>query len=1233
MRKGKKEKDIIKRVISILDSVDYAHYSDGRARNYLEYALGTWVDEDKLIAPIIFPKFLERVLGFKLGENIGTQEAVAGGRDTPDFIPVDTRTHPFVFDCKGMDTEDLSKWYAQIKRYMEPQGLKYGILTNMRDLDVYILETAHEIEAFNFNFVNLYKDYKENLVDILEIENTKRFLRFVERFRYIQLTVEQKFERVAEAKPWTGKETLNIDVLTKRLRHIVECIHEDAAESKEDLLSLREVDPERVRAIAQEIELIASEIQREREGSEASVETFDEIMRASPESILGRALDIFFYRIGYFTMTRLLLARAWEDIGFIDQSLYDGGLAKWYGNFDREIRRVLHYAFGRAAERYKWLFNIGNNYTWYEPSDDTLIEALYELSNFNLGKLNQDVLGTIYEEYIDKVDKRQKGQYYTPREIIEFIWNRVGFTNPKAFFWHIKGKRRPRFIFDPAAGSGGFLVEAARRIREESSINWNDFHDLNDVRYAIVSYIFGSEISIFPYYITEVNLLIQLTPVVKQMINIRKSFREPLPLGILPVDSLQLFNPKYSLLPEKEYEADHIRDLLPLESQKRAIFGKIKKEFDERFSYCCANPPYIGEKGNKELFRSTLERFPYWRKFYQGKMDYLYFFIILGLSKLRNPGERTPGGKLGFITTAYWPTADGASKLRQYILENAKIKEVILFGDIKIFEYAKGQHNMVFILEKCAGKDREKERAENRIKIVETLAKHRKIPGDSIRQKLRFLTSHFEKHIGKSDWQDQYIKVFWSGVTQGQLPHNGDPWNDLYISFATKGKLSHIEERAEPLKNMCDIIQGIVSGTDAVTGGQRGNIHLLPEKKIKKYGIKVGDGIFVLTEEEKLALDLSHDEDFLLKKTYKNSDICQYLTDLSDYNPLYVIYVKKKNDMKAFPSILAHLEKFKEILEERLKRYEEDYDWYCLHRERDESVLSSSFKIVTPRWGEELKPFSLQTGEFYENSDINVIVPKDKTKEDIMYLLGLLNSSLVKWWMTEKARQKGLTRQSILFKLPVHRIDFDNHEEVKLHGQITEKVKAIRKKIAELATYSKYFREVKLTQLKPQDALPGMNSESIIQALMPEKRFSLRTHPDIKINYGHHFEDVKFILSKTGNVELTLEGSELKLIGKDRKVVFLKGAEQLLGIISSILENHKNDSWTSIKELPIIPENVEDYEDKKAEIIENVVTLRTQIQTLQTSIDEMVLQLYGIPKDFVKMKYMEDRQEQEPEAL
>lgn len=1194
----------IKKTISILDSIDYTRYSEGRATNYLEYSLGSWKDEIKLIAPVIFSKFLEQILGFKLGENIGTQERVSGGRDIPDYIPIDTRTHPFVFDCKGMDTDKLSKWKHQIRRYIEGQGLKYGILSNMRDLEVFALESQQD-DALGFSFAQIYKDFIENQINILEEENTKNFLKFVELFRYKPLTIDEKFKRIAEAKPWTGKEILNIDLLTTRLHYVVECIHKDAIANKETLLLLKDEDPERVKVIAQEIELIASEIERGREVREASVKIFEEIIKAPPKTLLNKALDIFFYRVGYFTMTRLLLARAWEDIGFIDQSLYNGGLAKLYENFNKEIRRVLKYAFGMAAERYKWLFNIENNYTWYEPSDDTLIEVLYELSNFNLGKLNQDVLGIIYEDYIDKVDKRQKGQYYTPREIIEFIWNRVEFTSPKAFFWHIEGKRRPKFIFDPATGSGGFLVEAARRIREESSIDLDDYNDLNDVRFAIVSYIFGSEISIFAYYITEVNLLIQLTPIVKRMIELKKYLKESSPLGVIPVDSLSLFNPP-SLLPKKEQNFGHIRNLLPLESRKKLVFQKILTEFDGKFSYCCSNPPYIGEKGNKELFRSAIHNFPYWKEFYQGKMDYLYFFIILGLSKLRNPGERNPGGKLGFITTAYWPFADGASKLRKYILENAKLKEMIFFEDVKIFEYAKGQHNMVFILEKCAGKDRENQRAENRFKIVKIIAKHQDLPGDSIRQKLRFITQHIQQHIFKKEWQDRYVKIFVSPIKQGQL--TDEAWG-LFTEESSEKIINQIESVGSNLKAYWDIDQGVVPNPLRLTKDKMAG---LSEEAIQKYDLKIGDGVFVLTNKELDNLALTQSEYEIIKPYFKNSDISKYIT--SENTDDYLIYSTSATKIDNYPSIKRHLEKFKSILSKRRECESGRIKWFSLHWPRDQRIFEGE-KVVCSYRTEEAS-FAYHNGSFYGSTDMYFIKPKNiDDKHSLKYLVAILNSKLMNFYLFNKGKSKGsITEQfaTPLEKLSIRRIDFDNPEDVKFHENLITLVDKIIEAKKEIGKFERHFPTIRLIHLCKNDLLPGIDPEAITQALPPEKRFSLRTHPGIKIIYGKDFEEAKFILSKVGEVDLTLEGPEVMLIGKDKKTIFLKASEEILQIISLNLKNHCNESWNCIKELPIVPETAGDYEKVKQDILEKVTTLRIETQELQASIDEIVLKLYGI---------------------
>jgi len=1193
---------IIKKTINILDSVSYGKYSEGRAKTYTEYIKGERRDEDKLISPLLLRKFLENVLGFKLGDTIYTQESKKGGK--PDYIPIDIRTHPFVFDAKGTDTKDLSKHYSQIKRYIVSEGLKYGVLTNMRDLEVY---TSHERKSeLSFNFLDLYREYRQNPSTCLEKPNTKKFLNFIQMFSYRPLNREQKIEKIAKAKPWTGREEIDINAFITKLRYIIDAFTNDAKNQKDSLVRLAEVGGVDSQSIASEIEEIAAQIEG-REKEKVSDETFIKIMNAEEKTTYGRAREAFFRRVAYFAMTRLLLARVWEDIGFIDQTLYDGGFAKWYENFNREIKRVLNYAFNLSAERYPWLFRTENNYSWYNPSEDALIDSLYELSNFYLGKLDQDILGTIYEEYIEKVDKKNKGQYYTPREIVSFIWDRVGFNKPKAFFWHKEGKRIHNLIYDPATGSGGFLVEAARRIRDLSNFDWDDPDDIKDIHDAILWGIFGSELSPFPYYLTQVNLLIQLTPVIKRYIELtgKKPREQPTPLGIICEDSLSLHNPDPELLlmDNRQVKENNTHKILHFTKAEERIYEKIKKELAGKFYYCCANPPYVGEKGHKDLFRHTIKTYPYWNKYYQGKMDYLYWFIILGLSKLREYG------KLGFITTAYWPTADGASKLRKYILENAKIKEMIFFEDVKIFEHAKGQHNMVFILTKCSGEECKKERENNHIKIAQVKCKNKDLPGNTIREKLDFLTKHIQKHIDKPRYEDKFIRVFWSGVKQGELPQDGGAWNEILLDSFSKRLLKQMETQGEPLENVCYIIQGIVSGADKVTSK---NIRLLPEEKIRRFNITTGDGIFVLTEREKQKLGLTPDEETLLHKTYKNSDINSYYVDLTDTPTIYIIYTTKQTDIGNYPNIKVQLEKYKEILEHKRECQEGKLPWYSLHWAREEKFLSSP-KIVTPRWGEGIKPFALQSGYYYENSDINIIVPKPSVKENILYVLGVLNSLLITHWLEEKARQKGLTRQSILFQIPIRRIDFDNPEEVKMHNEIVDKVKSIREKMADLSKYSKYFSGHRLTKLNFDAPLPNLNFEAVIKDIPPENLYNIRTHPELKIRKQKDFKDSAFFIRKIKGPEKIIIGdAQIELVGKNKASISIEGPYELLKLLVNILPNWKEKPWNEIKENVLIPYSIQDFNTQKEKILNKVKNIRKEITELQKTIDQTVYKLYGL---------------------
>jgi len=1198
---------IIQKTIQILDRYTklYKEISKGRFNNYSDYmAGGHFGDEDELIKPKLWIDFIEEVLGFPKDEYIPEQSGKTG---TPDFQPRDQRVHPFFFEIKGTDTQDLSAHFSQVDQYLKPP-IKWGVITNMKDLNVYTQGSPSVVPDYSFSFSILYRDYKTNKDKILEFSNTKRFVEFVNRFSYKPIFSQDKIEYLKKAPKWTQLEILDPDELIGSIRKVVGWLIDDARSYKSQLSEFHKFDTRAKEAVALEIETIACELDRKRNPQDKTLEYY---IKSKANTLEYRSFEILLSRVAYFTMTRILLARMWEDIEFIEQSLYDGGFEKWYEIRNRQIQMVLRDAFNMAGNKYSWLYNVHNNYTWYTPSEETLIDVLYELSNYNLGRLNTDVLGTVYEEYVDKIDRKNKGQYYTPREIIKLIWDRVGFNNNDAYFRYENGKRTPRLIFDPATGSGGFLVEAARRIREESKYNDKDFDDLTEIWLSIVEGLHGSEINLFAHYITEVNILIQLTPIIKKVIDAHKhQYRPPqFTLSVIPCDSLGLYFPYAHQGDVSQVKNNKRNDFASavLDMQKRDVGQRIK--ICENYDFVCANPPYIGEKGHKELFRATLERFQYWKQYYQGKMDYLYFFIILGLSKLRE------GGKLGFITTSYWPTADGASNLRKYILDNALIKEIIDFGETKIFEGAPGQHNMVFVLEKCPSyrgtnvmrteiQENIEKKEKNQIKVV----KAKDVPTVKGTSHLKSLIDHIEKHIDKKEYSDDYIDVFYSAVKQAGLTE--DAWNAIFMRTNVDTITS--KRNSVILKKVLEVRQGIVPGADRVT---QVNIKYLPNDKIDKEKIKIGDGIFILKTEEIDAMHLSKDEKDLVLPSYHNAHITTYFVDIPESEKDFLLYTDKNTDLKNYPLIKMHLEKFKEILEQKRETKEGKTPWYSLHWPRDKDLLSRE-KIVVSNWGTTWQPFAIQTGDYFEKRDITFFIRLKGIREELRYFLGILNSQLIRWWMTQKARQLGYMRQSIQEQIPIRRIDFIKKEDIKIHDTLVKKVDAMIETKKQLTEYNKFFVS-RLTRIENLKDLPEINSYTITKSLLASDLRVLRNHPKVEIKpvnikdfYLHKISEVK------DAKELFTKPTEehpylIKLTGKDKTQITIIAPKEIAYYLKDILKDYIGKSWDEIKEIPIA-KDLSTYETHKKEILTEVKKSLSKVETLQSEINDIVYELYNI---------------------
>lgn len=173
----------------------------------------------------------------------------------------------------------------------------------------------------------------------------------------------------------------------------------------------------------------------------------------------------FALQAAYVVFIRLLLIRICEDKGiFPGRFISDGGLKHWQGDIERYFvfatgnpyDPLLDMAYANAQNIYAHFFTGRELFNWYRLDRQHFIMALHRLSHFNFEGVDSDIIGTIYNTYVNRKEKREKGQYYTPPAIVNYILDAVGYNGTAI----IGSNKR---LIDPACGSGSFLVAAAKR--------------------------------------------------------------------------------------------------------------------------------------------------------------------------------------------------------------------------------------------------------------------------------------------------------------------------------------------------------------------------------------------------------------------------------------------------------------------------------------------------------------------------------------------------------------------------------------------------------------------------------------------------------------------------------------------------------------------------------------------------------------------------------------------------
>lgn len=92
-------------------------------------------------------------------------------------------------------------------------------------------------------------------------------------------------------------------------------------------------------------------------------------------------------------------------------------------------------------------------------------KAMEALSSLTL--LNEDLesIDAVFEYVVNRKKKGDKGQFFTPRNVVDFCINSMNLTNAAS-------------VADPAAGSGGFIYRAAKVVDESCKLWAFDFDEI-----------------------------------------------------------------------------------------------------------------------------------------------------------------------------------------------------------------------------------------------------------------------------------------------------------------------------------------------------------------------------------------------------------------------------------------------------------------------------------------------------------------------------------------------------------------------------------------------------------------------------------------------------------------------------------------------------------------------------------------------------------------------------------
>lgn len=334
-----------------------------------------------------------------------------------------------------------------------------------------------------------------------------------------------------------------------------------------------------------------------------------------------------------------------------------------YGESDSELKQKIENIFNKAKKRWEGVFD---NDEKIKLSSSHLSVCISSLESVKLFNSNLEVIDDAFEYLVNKSAKGEKGQYFTPRYVIDMC---VKMLNPK----------KHESMIDPASGSCGFPIHTCfyvwKQIYKEKGIEASHLFTAEDKIPECKDYV---RENIFGIDFDEKSVR------VSKMLNLIAGDGHS---NVLYLNSIDYDN--WDEWIKNEDWIDIYND-----GWKKLKKFRTKKDENGSFEFdiLMANPPFAGDiKESRILARYELSKNE--NDKVQNKVGRDILFIERNLNMLKS------GGRMAIVLPQGRFNNSSDKRIRNFINERARILAVIgLHGNV--FKPHTGTKTSVLLLQK-----------------------------------------------------------------------------------------------------------------------------------------------------------------------------------------------------------------------------------------------------------------------------------------------------------------------------------------------------------------------------------------------------------------------------------------------------------------------------------------------------------------------------------------------------